>query len=182
MGTGTRFARFCACVALMLWSTCAHGQELRTTSVIVNIPRLSQLEQSGDVSSLLTLTVDSDAEAAYDLGYVESAPDATVLTLSTNDRWDLSARRVGVWSCPGTYNKDEGALWVRISNTPTGTILNGADSYIKLALADTPILADGAAVAGNVVDLQTKVMLDWTKDVPGLYSITLTYTLVTHVP
>jgi hypothetical protein len=182
MGTGLRFTCLSAVTALMLCVSPVHAQIVRTTFVVVTVPRLSQLVPSGDVSGLLTLTVDSSAETAYDFGYAESAPDATVLTLSTNDRWDLSARRAGAWTCPGTYDKSESDLFIRITNTPTGTVQNGANSYINLAETDTPILSHDTSVSGNVVQLQTKVLLDWTKDVPGAYSVTLTYTLVTHVP
>lgn len=148
----------------------------------LRVPRLSDLAISGDISGLLTLAQDGSGESALDLVYVESGPDATVLTLNTNDQWDLSTKRAGDWSCPGSYDKLETDLYIRITNSPTGTIQNGADSYINLELADTQILSHGAAVSNNIVDIQTKVLLDWEKDIPGAYSITVTYTLVTHLP
>ncbi len=151
-------------------------------SLIVRIPRLSQLVINGDVSSLLTLTADGTAEACFDGGYVQSASDATTLTLNTNDVWDLSARLGGTWICPGSYDKDESDLLVRISNTPTGTIQNGASAFIALTGSDQVILSHDSGVTDNQVALQTRVLLDWTRDIPGSYSINVTYTLVTHLP
>lgn len=168
-------------LAALLTPSPGPAQDLKTTSLLVTIPRLSELSISGDVSGLLSLSVDS-GESAYDAGFVESAADAVTLTLNTNDAWDLSARLAGDWTCPGTYDKDETDLLVRITNTPTGTIQSGASDYITLGTSDTMILTHASSVTGNEVDIQTKVLLDWGNDVPGAYEITLTYTLVTHVP
>ncbi|MBU1699739.1 MAG: hypothetical protein KJ970_19250 [Candidatus Eisenbacteria bacterium] len=158
------------------------AQEIQTTSLTVAVPRLSALTISGDVSGLLTLSVDATGETAFDAGFIESAADATMLTLSTNDTWDLNAKLNGEWSCPGAYDKPEDDLTIKITNTPTGTIQNGAGAYITLSATDTEILSHDSAVTGNEVDIQTKVLLDWTNDIPGSYSISLTYTLTTHLP
>ncbi|MBU1698612.1 MAG: hypothetical protein KJ970_06990 [Candidatus Eisenbacteria bacterium] len=169
--------------ALLTLSLCPiFAQEIQTTSLTVAVPRLSALNISGDVSGILTLSVDAAGESAFDAGFIESAADATTLTLSTNDTWDLNVKRNGEWSCPGAYDKAEDDLVIKITNTPTGTIQNGADSYITLSTTDTEILSHDSAVTDNAVDIQTKVLLDWTKDIPGSYSISLTYTLTTHLP
>ncbi len=153
-----------------------------STFAELRMPRLAQLVIGGDVSALLTLTQDGSAETAYDAGSVASAADATLLTIDGNDAWDLSAKLAGDWSCPGAYDKAETDLRIRITNTPTGTIQNGADQYITLSGTDTEILSHDGAVAANEVDIQSQVLLDWTQDLPGAYSITVTYTLVVHVP
>ncbi len=146
------------------------------------MPRLAAITIAGDVSGLLTLSVDGSGETSFDAGSVESASDATRVTLDTNDSWDLSVKRDGAWTDPTGYDKAENDLQIRITNTPTGTIDNGADSYITLTTSDTQILSHPSAVSSNQVDVQTKVLLDWTKDIPGTYSMSLTYTLVTHLP
>ncbi len=158
------------------------SREVESTTGILSVTTLSQLDISGSVSSLLSLAQDGAGEAAYDASFVESATSATVLTINTNDSWDLSAKLAGDWSCPGAYDKAENDLYVQITNSPTGTIQNSADSYINLSGTDTQILSHDSAVAGNEVDIQTKVLMDWTKDIPGDYSLTVTYTLVTHLP
>jgi hypothetical protein len=177
-----RIAAAAAVAVLAFFASPARAQNSGASHLLVNIPRLAQMVITGDVSNLLTMSLDGTGESAYDTGYLESAAAATVLTLSTNDRWDLSARLGGDWSCPGTYDKAENDLRIRISNTPTGTILNGASAFIPLNGSDTQILSHDSAVSGNTVDIQTEVLLDWTKDVPGAYGITVTYTLVTHLP
>ena len=158
------------------------ADEYELITGLFTVTSMSQLDISGDVSNLLTLGQDGSGESAFDVTYVESDADATRLTINTNDVWDLSAKLAGTWSCPGAYDKDENDLFIRITNTPTGTIQNGADSYINLDVTDTEILNHDSAVSANVVDIQTKVLVDWTKDIPGAYSLTITYTLVTHVP
>lgn len=159
-----------------------HADTVERSTVVFTLPRLAQLQISGDLSGLLALSADATGEAAYDLGHVVSAPDATVLTITSTDSWALSARLAGEWTCPGTYDKDEADLRVAITNTPVGTIENGAAGFIPLSGVDTVILSDGSGVAGNEVDIQTRVLLDWEEDVPGAYSIAVTYTLIGYVP
>ncbi len=158
------------------------AQDSGSTFARLRAPRLAQLTISGDVSGLLSLAQDGSGETAFESGSVESASDATLLTIDGNAAWDLSAKLAGIWTCPGSYDKAENDLRIRISNTPTGTIQNGADSYITLSTTDTEILNHTGAVSGNEAEIQTQVLLDWTQDIPGSYSITVTYTLVVHVP
>lgn len=159
----------------------ASAAETRTTLPLF-VPFLSELSITGDVSGLLTLTQDGSGEGEYDTGYVESAADATVLTINTNDSWDLSAKLNGEWTDPGSYDKNEDDLLIRITNKPVGTIQNGADAYTTLSTTDLGILSHGTAVTGNEVEMQARVMLDWEKDVPGDYAITVVYTLAVHLP
>lgn len=168
--------------ALLGASTDGRAEVVVRSSVIVNMPRLASLTISGDVSDLLTLSPDGSGETAYEAGNVTSAADATVLTINVTEAWDLSARLAGSWTCPVGYDKSENDLKVRISNTPTGTIQNGADSFISLDVTDTAILSDATGCGPNAVNIQTKVLLDWTRDVPGAYDITVTYTLLGHLP
>jgi hypothetical protein len=85
----------------------------------------------------------------------------------------------GGWSAPGTYDKDENDLLIQITNTPTGTVANSYDSYQTTSGSKTAILSHTAGVSNNTVDIQTRVLLDWTQDIPGAYSITLVYTMET---
>jgi hypothetical protein len=173
------------CVAVALGVAAAIpacATEFEATCTQLAIPRLGILSITGDVSQLLTFTQDGAGENAYDAGSVESANDQTGLTITANDAWDLSVRLAGTWTCPGSYNKQETDLSIRISNTPTGTIQNGAAAYITLTSTDTMILSHDTGVTDNEVDVQTRILLDWVQDVPGDYSIPITYTLTVHVP
>ncbi len=146
------------------------------------IPETCQMALSGTgVAALLTLGVDGACETAYDAGFIESAADAVIATLDANKKWELSVKYDGSgWSCPGAYDKAESDLQLRISNTPTGTVQHSADSYFAPVAGDTfSILTHTAGVSDNVVNMQSKVLLSWTADVPGVYSITLVYTMET---
>jgi hypothetical protein len=160
----------------------ASAEVIKRSSVIVNMPRLAVLEIGGDVSGLLDLSPDGSGATAYETGYVSSAADGTVLDLNTTGAWNLSARLAGTWTCPPGYDKDEDDLKIRISNTPAGDIQGGADSFIGLEATDTSILSGAISDGPNAVNIQTKVLLDWAQDIPGSYSITVTYTLVGNLP
>ncbi|MBU1698613.1 MAG: hypothetical protein KJ970_06995 [Candidatus Eisenbacteria bacterium] len=144
------------------------------------IPELCQISIAGDLTGLLTLTQDGTGESAYDAGYVESAADATILTLDANKQWQLGVNYNAVWTCPGTYDKDETDLLIQITNTPTGTIQNSYDSYVSPPAAKQAMLTHPTGVSNNSVEIQTRVLLDWTTDIPGVYSITLVYTMETN--
>lgn len=168
--------------ALLGISSAVSAEVIKRSSVVVNMPQLAVLEISGDLSGLLSLSPDGSGEAAYETGNVSSAPAATVLTLNVTGAWDLSARLAGAWTCPPAYNKDEADLKLRISNTPDGDIQSGAADFISLQTTDTSILSGTFGGGPNAVHVQTKVLLDWAQDVPGDYSITVTYTLEGNLP
>lgn len=174
----TILAAFLA-AAFLPWT--ADGDEYFVSTVAIQVPQLSTLTIAGDISGLLNLTPDGTGESAYDAGATETSSAATILTMTTNAAWELKAALSGTWTSPGTYNKDENDLLIRITNTPTGTIQNGASSYIPLSGIDLPILSHSSAVTAENVDIQTKVLLDWTQDIPGTYSLTVLYTLVVPV-
>ena len=171
-----------ALIASLMGPASAAGDQLVTSRALMAVPKLGVLSISGDMSNILTLTQDASGETAFDAGYTESAVDAVSLEIDTNAAWDLSASLAGNWSAPGAYDKDENDLYIKITNTPAGTIQNGADSFINLSGTDTKILDHTSGVSSNSVDIQSRVFLDWENDEPGAYSITITYTLVAHVP
>ena len=168
--------------ALLGTSSAALAEVIKRSSVVVTMPQLAVLEISGDLSGLLSLSPDASGETAYEAGYVASAPAATILTLNVTGAWDLSARLAGAWTCPDDYDKDEADLKIRISSTPAGDIQHGAGDFISLGTTDTSILSGTFGGGPYPVDIQTKVLLKWAKDVPGDYSITVTYTLVADLP
>jgi hypothetical protein len=167
-------------LASPLWA--ADESDTQNSVVGGTIPELCQIGIAGDVSGLMTLTQDGTGETSYDQGYVESTANAVVLTLDANKKWKLSVKYNGAgWTCPGTYDKAETDLTIKITNSPTGTIQNSADSYFSPGAADTEILNHTDGVSDNTVDFQNRVDLDWTQDIPGAYSITLVYTLETTI-
>jgi hypothetical protein len=165
-------------VASPIWAD--DDVDTRNSAVGGTIPELCQIGISGNLSGLLTLTQDGTGETAYDAGYVESAADATILTLDANKKWSLGVNFSGVgWSCPGSYDKDEADLLIQITSKDTGSIQNSYGSYQSPTDTKTAILNHTAGVSNDIVNIQTRVVLDWTQDIPGAYSITLVYTMET---
>lgn len=165
----------------MAAATAWAADDVDTQNAIVGgtIPELCQIGIVGDLSGLLNLTQDGTGEIAYDAGLIASAADGTVLTLDANKKWSLGCKYNAEWTCPGAYNKAESDLKVQITNTPTGTIENSFDSYQSVTGANVVMLDHTAGVSNDVVNIQTEVLLDWTKDIPGSYSITIVYTMQT---
>jgi hypothetical protein len=163
-----------------IWA--AEDVDTRNSTVGGTIPELCQITISGNLSGLLSLSqVDGGSgETSYDQGYVESAANATILTLDANKQWSLGVNFSGAgWTCPGTYDKDETDLLIQITNSPTGTIENSYATYQSPTDTKTAILDHTAGVSNDAVNIQTRVLLDWTQDIPGTYSITLVYTMET---
>ncbi|MBU1699738.1 MAG: hypothetical protein KJ970_19245 [Candidatus Eisenbacteria bacterium] len=158
----------------------ADDVDTQNSTVGGTIPELCQILIAGDLTGLLTLTQDGTGESAYDAGFIESAADATTLTLDANKQWKLSVKYNAEWTCPGAYDKDETDLTIKITNSPTGTIQNSYDSYQSPPVANEEMLSHATGVSDNSVEIQTRVDLDWTTDIPGVYSITLVYTMETY--
>lgn len=161
-------------------ASAADDVDTQNSTVGGTIPELCQIGIAGNLSALLTVTQDGTGEPAYDAGYVESAADATVLTLDANKQWSLGVNYSGGgWTSPAPYDKDEDDLLIQITNAPTGTVENSYDSYQPTTNTKTEMLSHTAGVSNNEVDIQTRVLLDWEQDIPGIYSITLVYTMET---
>ncbi|MCA9726728.1 MAG: hypothetical protein R3E12_00950 [Candidatus Eisenbacteria bacterium] len=176
----TRWLGILAIGVLAGMASAADDVDTQNSTVGGTIPELCQIGIAGDLSALMTLTQDGTGEAAYDAGYVESAANATVLTLDANKQWSLGVNYSGGgWTSPAPYDKDENDLLIQITNTPTGTVQNSYDSYQTTSSSKTAMLSHTAGVSDNTVDIQTRVLLDWTQDIPGTYSITLVYTMET---
>jgi hypothetical protein len=160
----------------------ADESDTATSEVGGTIPELCQIVVGGaGTAALLTLAQDGSGELAYDAGFVESDADAIILTIDANKNWQLGAKR-NTWTCPGAYDKDEDDLLIQITNAPTGTIQNSFDSYHTLTEVNEVMLDHATGVSDNTVDIQVKVLLDWTLDIPGVYSITITWTMETVTP
>ena len=171
-----------AALMLVVGARTGAGEVIRETSILCEVPRFATLTITGDVSGLMTLAQDGTGSTQYDAGFMESNPDAVVLSCSTNCNWDLGARLATNWSCPGVYDKPESDLFIRMGSHTGGTVQNEADSYVNLTDSNLLILAGAAGALNTKAKMQHKILLDWTRDVPGDYSITITYTLTNHLP
>ncbi len=169
-----------AVLAVVLAGLPAWAEDVDTVDSTVGgtIPALCQILIAGNLTGLLTLAQDGSGEAAYDDGYIESADAATVLTLDANKNWKLSVKYNGAgWTAPWT--KPTTDLKIKITAHDTGTIQNSFDGYVSPTDTNVEMLLHATGVSDNVVNIQTKVLLNWTADIPGEYAITLTYTMET---
>jgi hypothetical protein len=168
-----------AILVVALPALAADESDTQNTTIGGTIPELCQIGISGNLAALLTLTQDGTGEPAYDAGYIESGVAGTVLTLDANKKWQLGVNYDDVWTCPNGYNKAETDLLIKITSAGTGTIENGF-GVLKSPIDTKVVMLDHTAgVSNDEVDIQTRVNLDWTKDIPGVYSITLVYTMET---
>ena len=121
-----------------------------------------------------TLIIDSTVETAFDAGFVEFEPDKPTLVINANNDWKLSAKSSGF---SGPYSKLTTDLMLK--NSGSAHVANGFNDYQALSASDQEIAANSKGVKNESHPCQYKILLDWTKDLPGTYEATVTYTLST---
>jgi hypothetical protein len=172
-------------IAAIVAASPAFAVDTDTENSVVGgtIPELCQLRIAGTVADLLTLTQDGSGEAAYDAGFINSAANATVLTIDANTAWVLSVTATA-WAANGAYTKPLTDLLLHITNAQAGTDPGGyVAGFVSPPAATDPMLTDAAAgVSNREVRIQTRVALSWADDIPGIYSTTLVYTLAATIP
>ena len=146
-------------------------QEISTVTLVIQ--PASHLAISGESVSE-TIVMDSTAETAFDVGFIEFEPDKPTLTVSANNTWKLTARTSGF---TGPYSKDTGDL--QLKNKAGSHVINGFSSYKDLSTQDQEIASYNKGVKNETHPCQYRIFLDYTKDIPGTYEATVTYTLST---
>jgi hypothetical protein len=121
-----------------------------------------------------TLTMDSNAESAFGAGFVEFGADKPTLTVSSNEDWKLTVKSSG-FTAP--YSKKTGDL--QLKDASSEHVKNGFSDFKPLSETDQEIASGDKGVKGENHPCQYKILLDYTKDVPGTYEATITYTLST---
>ncbi len=119
----------------------------------------------------LTLTVDSNTfffsqptKWDYDAGYLE-AIQATELSISSEANWQITIRTDN--SSLGGYGKPiSDFLWRK-----------SGGSYQPVTNANTVV--DSGTAGSPAINMDYMLLLDWTEDKPGDYSLTLIYILTT---
>lgn len=149
--------------------------ESQTSNVSLTIPHGAKLVISNADSSK-TLTQDGDAETDFDNGYTDLTAGKPNLKVSANKSWKLSAKTSG-FAVNGSYTKSAGDLQLKGVGT---SISNGFDAFKSLAVTDQDVAVNTVGVKNDNYDMQYRVLLDYTKDIPGAYTATVTYTLATQ--
>lgn len=102
----------------------------------------------------------------FDAGYIQSLI-ATRLTVQSDSSWQIDFKTDSVNM--GGYGKPIEDFLVRKNGDPT-----------FLIISDTVQELDTGSSGTHEVDVDYKVLLDWTEDAPNTYSITVTYMLTTR--
>ena len=153
-------------------------EDSRTQSSIVTlgVPANCKLLIT-DANPSKTLTAD-EAVVAFDAQYIELDANKPTLTVSANKKWVLSAKSGGfgaVTDAGVTYTKDIGDL--QLKDTGIHKVMS---SYTGLSATDQTLASHTVGVRGESNPCQYKILLDYTKDIPGNYIATVTYTLATQ--
>jgi len=165
-------------IAILLNHSGLHADEDETAGVTMNIPSICKLVITSS-DQIIDLSQDASGEAAYEAGYFDGAGNKPGLVVYSNTNWKLSVKVGSDWSIVDTYKKDTADLKLKVtseSGRQTGFL-----DFSALSLTDQEIATHGGGVGAEIYDCQYRILLDWAEDIPGSYTIILTYTLSTQV-
>ena len=149
--------------------------DTETSAVSLTIPHAAKLVIS-QADSSKTLTQDGDAETDFDAGQTDLDVGKPNLKVSANQSWKLMATSSG-FAANGTYTKDIGDLQLKnVGSYVAGTFA----SFTSLSAVDQDIAVNAIGVKNDDNNCQYRILLDYTKDIPGTYTATVTYTLATQ--
>ena len=150
--------------------------DTQNSVVTLNIPDSGSLDICTQANATKTLNQDGDAEVDFEAGYTDLLPGYPTLTIKVNKGWMLYAKSSGFSAVDG-YNKDAGDLM--LVNTGVN-VSNGFNIFKSLNLSNQEIASYERGIKNDSNAAQYRIKLDWTKDIPGTYIATVTYTLSTN--
>ena len=159
MGTGVVFA--------------AEDTRTQTSTVNLAVPANCKLEITG-ANQTKELTADQ-AVAAFDDTFIVLNANEPTLKVSANKKWVLSAKSGG-FGAVGSYTKAIGDL--QLKDAGTANVVMG--DFTGLLATDQTVASYTIGVKKESHPCQYKILLDYTKDIPGTYTATVTYTLATQ--
>jgi len=160
------------CCAAYLYA--AQDTDTQTSNVSLNVPEAARLGITSANASK-TLNQGGDTEAAFDAGYVDFATATPTLTVSANKKWKLYIRTSNF---AGPYAKDVSDLMVK--DAGAAHVTNGFNDFKSLSLDNQEIASHTGPIKNESHPVQYRILLDWTKDIAGTYTATVTYTLATQ--
>jgi len=152
----------------------AEATATQTSNVTLGVPESAKLEITAS-NATKTLTQGVDTETAFDNGYVDFAVATPTLTVSANKKWKLYARSS---LFTGPYNKSVSDLTLK--DTGASHVTSPFSNFTALSTSDQEIASHSGPVKKESHPIQYRIILDWTKDIAGTYSATVTYTLATQ--
>ena len=159
------------------------------TIVLIIPQKIYALEDKDVQISIVTLTVPPSCRlvinnpdisratdnGSFEAGYIEFDTGSPTLKVWSNNNWKLSARSTGF---TGPYDKPAGDLMLK--DLAPIHVTNSFNTYKSLSGIDQEVASYNKGVKSETHPCQYKILLDWTKDIPGTYSATVTYTLTTN--
>jgi len=155
--------------------TAVEDVDTQTSVVTLTVPPSCKLAIS-DPNITKTLNQGGEIEAAFDAGYVDFSASTPVLTISANKGWNLNVKATNF---TGPYSKSVSDLKLKDASS-SGHVTNGFNVFKPLDLNGQEMAASINPSKNESHPLQYRIMLDWTNDIPGSYSSTVTYTLTTN--
>ena len=171
------------------------GDDRQTSTVTLTVDETCQLGIGGTVNPSEAISRDGNSETSYDAGYYTFSTKP-ILNVDANKNWRLTAK-MSVWTLPAGYadgNKlDVSAASDLLLHVTGGNHITGFDASTLTVAPNTSATVDGELLTstdqtianharGESNDTYTctySVFLDWANDIPGVYTTTVTYTLVT---
>ncbi len=135
------------------------------------IPQLIDLNWYVDGSVVDMTGVNSITVAEVIQGYKEGIPGG-ILSCTSNEPYDLTVEANGWTFAGGSGSKPIQTLRVDVDNAGTYPYM------VKDSISPVTILDEQGAAADEQHILNYKLLLYATEDTPGIYSTTLTYTIL----
>lgn len=162
----------------MIWAS-DEDVDTQTSIVVLTIPAACHLDITNS-DQTITLVQDGSAELAFEAGYVEFESAKPTLTVSANKSWKLSARSSGFNTVGGSYKKDTTDLQLKDTCSIVSHVKNSFGSYKSLTEIDQEVASYIGGVDRESHPLRYQILLNYAKDIPGIYTATVTYTLATQ--
>ena len=147
-----------------------------------NIPIIRKIEVSGTGYSDLFSTITADD---YAVGFKESDKGSTTLAVTANEKWKVLVKNTSFTPIKG-YVKPASDLHLRIKNKTVVHEGEGDGGTLNPVFTDFTPLTEQAQVLwsnistgdnGCIAKIDFKVLLNAAKDIPGIYTTTVTYTI-----
>jgi hypothetical protein len=149
--------------------------ETQTSTATLIVPHTAKLAIT-NANPSTTLTQDGTSEAAFDAGYIELQASYPTLGVTANRNWKLTAKVTTPFAAVDGYTKAVSDLLLKDAGTSHVT----TSSFAALSdVTDLEVAASLVGVKDESHPCQYKILLDYTKDRPGTYTTTVTYTLTT---
>ena len=150
--------------------------EEKPNDISLDIPSLLRLKIENAFPTI-NLADGAAGAAYYDQGYVEGASSFPTFYLYSNTSWSLKVKVSGDWNIVNGYKKPTSDLQLKIDSSYSSQ--TNFQKFISLSVVDQEIASSYNGVAGEIYEGQYRILLDWIKDIPGSYNITVIYTLST---